>query len=162
MRRPAHFSRMVSAAAYSRAMGRAMAHLLLRLRQRAGLTQEELALKAGVSLGVVRLGEKSAMVVWLDDLYRLTKALGFDPVLFMFEVGQRILSELDHIPRMTEEDFLDEMYPDDRFARFQAQAQLEILHAIDPVPPAPKSAPRATRRSRSPRRGRRDLRARRR
>lgn len=139
---------------------RAISHLFLRLRQRSGMSQKELALQAGVSLGTVRTAEKDGSDLYIEDLFRLTETLGVRYILFIFEAERRT-PPVPGIRRMTQEELLDYLYSDDRFARFKAQDQLEILSAIDPVPPLLNSRTTIARqRPRSPRRIRRPLRAR--
>ncbi len=143
------------------ALSRAVSHLFLRLRQRSGMDQKELALHAGVSLATVRIAERNAGRLAIDLLPRLAESLGIDHILLIHEAERRTPPH-PGISRPTEEQFLDLLCGGDRFARFKAEDQLQLLRAIDAVPPA-SLKPRATAsppRSRSPRRVRRPSRAR--
>lgn len=64
---------------------RLVARNLRRLRQSAGLTQEELADRAGLNRNYIGMIEREENAPTVDALEQIAKALGIDPVTLFLE-----------------------------------------------------------------------------
>lgn len=131
-----------------------LARLMVALRDRAGLTQEELAERAGVSLSDVRAQETAAATADLKDFITLCFVLGFDFICVMYEAGRRMEAAgtpfLEGTPVRPTERFVDERCSGKSpMPREECLRQLCFLEALilpdTPVYEAPKRTTRPRR-----------------
>ena len=74
---------------------------LRRLRHASGLSQEELAHRAGINRNYVGLLERAANSPTLDTIERLAEELAVDPVQFFERPGGRLTQTYRHSPNLS-------------------------------------------------------------
>lgn len=135
---------------YVRKFCQMRARLLIAIRKHLGLSQEEVAARAGVSPSTVRSQEAAGPRSTVGDLMCIChKGLGFDVVAVMFDGERRDYEAGNILPGkgkpMSEAGFIKLCGPlGDRLAPAELRRQLRILKSLTlpsrPGPPARKRA----------------------